>query len=52
MEIKLDLTEREADILDDYIFRKIIRLEENGLTDAECYKLFQKVHRELTKKDR
>lgn len=38
------LTDREAEIVDTYIFRKACRLEEYKLTDSECYPNLMSAH--------
>lgn len=48
--IKLELTEKESEILDNYIFKKICRLEESNLTDSLCYANLLSIHHKLNKK--
>lgn len=43
----LPLTEDEAEVLDNYLFRKICRLEDAGLTDSHCYPLLCSMRRKL-----
>ena len=35
--IKIELTEEEAEVVGDYIFRKVCRLEDAKLEDSYCY---------------
>ena len=35
--IKIELTEEEAEVVSDYIFRKVCRLEDAKLEDSYCY---------------
>lgn len=37
--MKVELTKEELDFLIERCFRKQVRLEETGLTDAVCYEL-------------
>lgn len=46
--ITIQLTEEEAEVLDDYIFRKACRLKEAGLEDSKCYPNLMSVHRKIT----
>lgn len=48
--MKIELTKEEAEVLDNYIFRKAVRLEEAGLTDSYCYPKLMSVHKKLQKK--
>lgn len=48
--ITVDLTEEEAEVIDNYIFRKASRLEEANLTDSYCYPKLMAVHHKLQKK--
>ena len=34
---KIELTEEEAEVVGDYIFRKVCRLEDAKLEDSYCY---------------
>lgn len=36
-EIRITLTEDEAEVVSSYLLRKSMRLEESGLTDSYCY---------------
>lgn len=44
---KIELTEEEAKILEDYLFRKIINLENSGLTDSKCYPILCSIYNKL-----
>lgn len=44
--IKIELTQEEAEVLSNYLDRKLYRLEEAGLTDSYCYpKLYSIKHK-------
>lgn len=43
MGIAVDLTDEEADIVYDYLFRKAARLKDAGLEDSKCYPLLLSV---------
>jgi hypothetical protein len=44
--INIELTEDEAKVIADYIFRKACRLEESNLTDSYCYpRLYSAYHK-------
>lgn len=45
--INLPLTKDEAEVLENYLFRKICRLEDAGLTDSHCYPLLCSMRRKL-----
>jgi len=45
--IKLELTEEEAEVLADYLFKKCARLEESGLTDSRCYPLLYSIKHKI-----
>jgi len=47
--VKIELTPEEAEVVDNYIFRKAIRLEESNLTDSYCYPKLMSAHRKLQK---
>lgn len=47
--MKVELTEEELDFLIDRCFRKQVRLEEAGLTDAVCYGLSISARKKLEK---
>ena len=34
--IKIELTEEEAEVVSDYIFRKVCKLEDDKLEDSYC----------------
>lgn len=46
--ISLELTADEAEVIEDYIFRKACRLKDSGLEDSKCYPKLMSVHRKLT----
>ena len=35
--IKIELTEEEAEVVSNYIFKKVCRLEDANLKDSYCY---------------
>ena len=35
--IKIELTEEEAEVISNYIFKKVCRLEDANLKDSYCY---------------
>ena len=44
--IKIELTEEEAEVISDYIFRKVCRLEDAKLEDSYCYpRLYSAYHK-------
>lgn len=44
--IKIELTEEEAKVVGDYIFRKVCRLEDAKLEDSYCYpRLYSAYHK-------
>ena len=44
--IKIELTEEEAKVVSDYIFRKVCRLEDADLKDSYCYpRLYSAYHK-------
>jgi len=49
MTIKIELTEEEAKVVDDYIFRKVCRLEESELKDSYCYPRLYNAHNKIYK---
>lgn len=46
-EFLLPLTDDEAEVLENYLFKKICRLEDAGLTDSHCYPLLCSMRRKL-----
>lgn len=46
--IKIELTEEEAEVVGDYIFRKVCRLEDADLKDSYCYPRLYSVYRKLS----
>lgn len=49
MEKTITLTEDEAEMLETYLFRKQINLENSNLTDAKCYSLICSIRKKLSK---
>jgi len=47
--ISIELTEEEAEVVDNYIFRKACRLEDAGLTESFCYPRLYNTHRKLSR---
>ena len=44
--INIKLTEEEAEVISDYIFRKVCRLEDAKLEDSYCYpRLYSAYHK-------
>ena len=44
--IKIELTKEEAEVISDYIFRKVCRLEDAKLEDSYCYpRLYSAYHK-------
>ena len=44
--IKIELTEEEAEVVSDYIFRKVCKLEDAKLKDSYCYpRLYSAYHK-------
>ena len=44
--IKIELTDEEAEVVGDYIFRKVCRLEDADLKDSYCYpRLYSAYHK-------
>ena len=46
--IKIELTEEEAEVISDYIFRKVCRLEDAKLEDSYCYPRLYGTYRKLS----
>lgn len=47
--ITLNLTDKEIEVLDDYIFRKVCRLLDSGLEDSKCCIQLSSVHKKIQK---
>ena len=47
--IKVELTEEEAEVVDNYIFRKMCRLEDANLKESFCYPRLYNAHRKLSR---
>ena len=45
--IKIELTEEEAKVVSDYIFRKVCKLEDAKLEDSYCYPRLYGAYRKL-----
>ena len=44
--IKIELTEEEAEVISNYIFKKVSRLEDANLKDSYCYpRLYSAYHK-------
>ena len=44
--IKIELTEEEAEVISNYIFKKVCRLEDADLKDSYCYpRLYSAYHK-------
>ena len=43
----IELTSKQAQLLDDYLFKKICRLKDAGLEDSDCFKEFSLIHDKL-----
>ena len=44
--IKIELTEEEAEVISNYIFKKVCRLEDVKLEDSYCYpRLYSAYHK-------
>jgi argininosuccinate lyase len=41
------ITKEESEVLQNYLLKKCMRLEESGLTDSKCYPLLYSVYRKL-----
>jgi len=47
--IKIELTEEEAKVVADYLFRKACRLEDANLTDSYCYPRLHSAYRKISR---
>ena len=45
--INIKLTEEEAEVVSDYIFRKVCKLEDAKLEDSYCYPRLYSAYRKL-----
>ena len=44
--IRIELTEEEAEVISNYIFKKVCRLEDANLKDSYCYpRLYSAYHK-------
>ena len=46
-ELLLPLTDDESEVLENYLFKKMCKLEDAGLTDSHCYPLLCSIRRKL-----
>ena len=46
--IKIELTKEEAEVISNYIFRKVCRLEDAKLEDSYCYPRLYSTYRKLS----
>ena len=46
--IKTELTKKEAEVISNYIFRKVCRLEDATLEDSYCYPRLYSAYHKLT----
>ena len=46
--IKIELTKEEAEVISNYIFRKVCRLEDADLKDSYCYPRLYSAYRKLS----
>ena len=46
--IKVELTKEEAEVISNYIFRKVCRLEDANLKDSYCYPRLYSAYRKLS----
>ena len=46
--IKIELTKDEAEVISNYIFRKVCRLEDANLKDSYCYPRLYSAYRKLS----
>lgn len=49
MAINIELTQQEAEVLENYLFRKLICLKESNLEDAKCYEALHSIQKKLVK---
>ena len=46
--IKIELTEEEAEVISNYIFKKVCRLEDAKLEDSYCYQRLYSAYHKLS----
>lgn len=46
--IKIELTKDEAEVISNYIFKKVCRLEDADLKDSYCYPRLYSAYRKLS----
>ena len=46
--IKIELTKEEAEVVSNYIFKKVCRLEDADLKDSYCYPRLYSTYRKLS----
>lgn len=49
MKFNMKLTKDEIIVLENYLFRKLINLENSNLTEAKCYKILYSIRQKLLK---
>ena len=47
----IELSKEEIEVLDEIVFRRMINLENLGLTDAKCYPILNNIHLKLRKEN-
>ena len=47
----VELTDEEVEVLETYLFRKVCKLEEAGLTDSKCFIVLSSIRRKLVAQD-
>lgn len=47
----VELNNEELEILENYIFKKLINLENSNLTDAKCYRILYSIRQKLIKEN-
>jgi len=45
--IEVELTEEEAEVVADYLFRKVCRLKDSNLEDSYCYPRLYSAYRKI-----
>lgn len=45
--MEIELNEEESEVLENYLFKKAINLENSGLTDSKCYKIFCSIRKKI-----
>lgn len=52
MQINEEFTKEEIDVVENYLFRRLCKLEELGLTDAKCYPLIYSFRQKLLRNNK